>query len=192
MRNLMLAGLALSTVLVAPPQAVAFGRAGQWCRLARASERGGECTFHTFEQCAASTERLNGVGCYQNPFYRGSWPPAADRAVRHQMPRHNVASRRRQGAYRPGPEDPRVRHNVYALRRGESGIDAHRCVSVFLHIHRLRHSAQAKGRRLLCVLLLWLRAMPSDSGGTGTPSRSGRCTIIGSEPHLQIIRCAAH
>jgi hypothetical protein len=52
----------------------------QWCRLVRDGDRGGsECIFYTFAQCAASSERLNGGGCYENPGYRGRLTPATIR-----------------------------------------------------------------------------------------------------------------
>jgi hypothetical protein len=90
MRISIFAGLALSAALIDPPQAAALGGEAQWCRIARAGE-GRECMFYTFEQCAASTERLNGGGCYENPWYRGGPTPAgvrADRAKVRQGPQH--------------------------------------------------------------------------------------------------------
>jgi hypothetical protein len=90
MRATILAGLALSIVLFTPPPAQALGGEAQWCRLERDAARGGECIFYTYAQCAASTERLNGGGCYQNPFYRGGAAPAAIRGVRRHKPRHDA------------------------------------------------------------------------------------------------------
>jgi hypothetical protein len=87
MRRFILAGLVLSATLIIPMGATST--AAEWCRLARA-EGGRECIFHTFEQCAASTERLNGGGCVPNTF-GDSAPPAGIRgvrAIRHQVPRH--------------------------------------------------------------------------------------------------------
>jgi len=99
MRRFIFAGLALSAVLIDPPQAVALGGDAQWCRVGR--DVGGRgCDFYTFEQCAASTERLNGGGCYENPWYRGGPTPAgvrADRAKVHQGMQHKP---RRDGANR--------------------------------------------------------------------------------------------
>jgi hypothetical protein len=88
MREIIIAGLALSAVLAALPPAGAMGGEAQWCRLERDGARGGECIFYTFAQCAASTERLNGGGCYENPNYRGGATPAAVRGVRRHKPRH--------------------------------------------------------------------------------------------------------
>jgi len=94
MRALILAGLALSAFLIIPPGAEAMGGEAEWCRLLRDGDRGGsECLFHTLAQCAASTERLNGGGCYQNPNYRGSSMPVAVRAVHRHKPHHIEANR---------------------------------------------------------------------------------------------------
>ncbi len=81
MRTLILAGLALSAALIIPQrlEAAEF----EWCRLARA-EGGRECIFHTFEQCAMSTERLNGGGCVENPAFRGGALPAQRARTIHQ------------------------------------------------------------------------------------------------------------
>jgi len=85
MRRFILAGLTLSAAFAVPQQA---SSEAQWCRAGR--EAGGkECIYYTFEQCAASTERLNGGGCIENPNYHGT--PAAIRGVRaiqHHAPRH--------------------------------------------------------------------------------------------------------
>ena len=51
-----------------------------------------------------------------------------------------------------------------ALHHAETRTDADRCVSVLLHLYRLRGDAEAKVRRLLRVLFLWLRAMSADPG----------------------------
>jgi len=75
MHKLIFAGLALSAglsaALIDPPQASALGNEAQWCRIAR-DAGGRDCSFYTFAQCAASTERLDGGGCYENPNYRGN------------------------------------------------------------------------------------------------------------------------
>jgi len=91
-----------STRSIPAPQAAATGGEAQWCRLFKEGERGGgECAFYTFEQCAASTERLNGGGCYENPFYRGSLNPAVTGGMRAEVARHHVPHRPRPGsAYR--------------------------------------------------------------------------------------------
>ena len=81
MRTFIFIGLAMSATLIDPPQAAALGGEAQWCRIARGGE-GRECMFYTLEQCAASTERLNGGGCYENPNYNGVPPPAGIRAER--------------------------------------------------------------------------------------------------------------
>jgi hypothetical protein len=73
MRKLIFLGLTLSSTLAVLPIPDAMAES-EWCRLARA-EGGRECTFHTFEQCAASTERLNGGGCVENPYFHGPIPP---------------------------------------------------------------------------------------------------------------------
>jgi len=94
MRALILAGLALSAVLIIPPRAEAMGGEAPWCRLVRDGERGGgECIFYSFSQCAMSSERLNGGGCYENPDHRGGSTPAAGRGTEgkvsyRQVPRH--------------------------------------------------------------------------------------------------------
>jgi len=82
MRKLLFATLALSADLaIDPQQASALGGDAQWCRIGR--DVGGRgCDFYTFEQCAASTERLNGGGCYENPYYRGAPAPAGVRGER--------------------------------------------------------------------------------------------------------------
>jgi hypothetical protein len=80
-----------STRPVPAPQAAAMGGESQWCRLFKEGERGGgDCVFYTFEQCAASTERLNGGGCYENPYYHGSSIPAVTRGVRAEVAHHHV------------------------------------------------------------------------------------------------------
>lgn len=81
MRRLVLSGLALSVALIATPQARAEGGYGEWCRVGR-DVGGRDCSFHTFAQCAASTERLNGGGCYANGNARSNAAPAAVRAPR--------------------------------------------------------------------------------------------------------------
>jgi hypothetical protein len=101
MRKLIFIGLALSAALIVPPAAEAMEGDAQWCRAQR-SEGGRECIYYTFEQCAASTERLNGGGCVENPNYRGGSTPAATRGVRprlahHRVPRHRP---RHDDAYR--------------------------------------------------------------------------------------------
>ena len=93
MREIILAGLALSAVLSVAPPAAALGGEAQWCRLERHGGKGSECAFYTFAQCAASTERLNGGGCYENPFYHGSPAPAAVRGVRRHRSRYHDATR---------------------------------------------------------------------------------------------------
>jgi hypothetical protein len=88
MRRFILAGLTLSATLAVLPWTEAMGSEAAWCRAGR--EAGGkECIYYTFEQCAASTERLNGGGCIENPNYHGT--PAAvrgERPIRHQALRH--------------------------------------------------------------------------------------------------------
>ena len=73
MRRAIFLGLTLPAAFVVLPETGAMAES-EWCRLARA-EGGRECIFHTFEQCAASTERLNGGGCVENPYFRGPIPP---------------------------------------------------------------------------------------------------------------------
>jgi hypothetical protein len=91
MRKLIFAGLALSAglsaALIDTPQASALGNEAQWCRIAR-DAGGRDCSFYTFAQCAASTERLNGGGCYENPNYRGNSSYAATLPARAKEPRH--------------------------------------------------------------------------------------------------------
>ncbi len=72
MRKLILVVTALAAALVSP-RTGAIADDHEWCRLARA-EGGRDCSFRTFAQCAASTERLNGGGCVQNPSYTGGAP----------------------------------------------------------------------------------------------------------------------
>jgi hypothetical protein len=96
MRALILAGLALSSVLIIPPQAEAMGGEAQWCRLVRDGERGGgECIFYSFAQCAMSSERLNGGGCYENPYHRGGSTPAAGRGTEGKVSYHQVLRHKR-------------------------------------------------------------------------------------------------
>jgi hypothetical protein len=94
MHTLMLVGLALSAALVVPAQAASASGNGSWCRIAR-DVGGRDCSFYTFAQCAASTERLDGGGCYENPFPRGT--SAAVRGERSRVPqrklRNNDANR---------------------------------------------------------------------------------------------------
>lgn len=86
MRKLILIGLALTlTMFVVPRSAEALGGQAAWCRIAR-DTAGRDCSFYTFEQCAASTERLNGGGCYQNPHAQDNATPAADRTVPKRKP----------------------------------------------------------------------------------------------------------
>jgi len=101
MRKLIFAGLALSAAFTAPPRAEALGYDAEWCRVGR-DVGGNECIFHTFEQCAASTERLNGGNCTPNPYFRGGSTPAAVRGARakaghdrvpQHKPRRNDANR---------------------------------------------------------------------------------------------------
>jgi len=73
MRKLIFVGLAFSAALIAPPRAVADT---EWCRYGR-DVGGAECIFHTFEQCAASTERLNGGNCIRNPGFHGATTASA-------------------------------------------------------------------------------------------------------------------
>jgi hypothetical protein len=80
MRKLIFIGLALSAALIVQSRTEARSDEPSWCRIARA-EGGRECIFYTFAQCAASTERLGGGGCYENPSYHGSSTPGA---VRHE------------------------------------------------------------------------------------------------------------
>jgi len=86
-----------STPPIPAPQAAGTGSEAQtggeaqWCRLFKEGGRGGgECAFYTFEQCAASTERLNGGGCYQNPFYRSSSNPAVTQGMRAEVAHHHL------------------------------------------------------------------------------------------------------
>jgi uncharacterized protein DUF3551 len=88
MRRFIISGLAVSAALMVASQA----QAGSWCRLAR--EAGGmECSFNSFSQCAASTERLNGGGCVENPRYHGGSTSADARHVVRQMRRRDDTNR---------------------------------------------------------------------------------------------------
>ena len=71
MRKFLFAGLALSAAFIVPHEAAALGNERPWCRIAR---DGGtrDCSFHSFAQCAASTERLDGGGCYETGNARGN------------------------------------------------------------------------------------------------------------------------
>jgi hypothetical protein len=78
MRGLLFVGLAVSAALIVPQQARSEA---QWCRINR-DAGGKECIFYTFDQCAMSTERLNGGNCVENPSFHGSSTPVAGRPVR--------------------------------------------------------------------------------------------------------------
>jgi hypothetical protein len=90
MRKLILLALALSSAAFIVPRAEAMGGEAQWCRVGR-DVGGRDCSFYTFAQCAASTERLDGGGCYQNPNYRGNVAPAA-RGIPAPKPHTDTAS----------------------------------------------------------------------------------------------------
>jgi hypothetical protein len=62
------------------------------------------------------------------------------------------------------PHDPRICHHLSALRYGEIGDHADRCLPVFLYLYWLRRDAAAEARRLLRVLFLWLGSVPADPG----------------------------
>ena len=87
LRTVVLAGLVLSSTLVFTHHASADAA---WCRTGR--EAGGiECIYYTFEQCAASTERLNGGGCIENPRFHGraaAAPPGAGRSPKARRNEH--------------------------------------------------------------------------------------------------------
>ena len=71
--------------------------------------------------------------------------------------------------------DPSIGNHLPALRHREVGRYADRCVPVFLHLHGLRGDAAAEVRRLLRVLFIRLRSLPSD------PSRAfggNRCAAL--------------
>jgi len=71
--------------------------------------------------------------------------------------------------------DPSIGNHLRALRHREVGRYADRCVPVFLHLHGLRGDAAAEVRRLLRVLFIRLRSLPSD------PSRAfggNRCAAL--------------
>jgi hypothetical protein len=94
MRNLIGVGLAVSAAIMVQPQArAAIGGEAEWCRIARA-EGGRECIFHTLAQCAMSTERLNGGGCIENPYFRGSAAPATAGGVPAGLAHHPVHHKR--------------------------------------------------------------------------------------------------
>lgn len=93
MRKLIFVGWALSAALLVSQHTAAIADEHEWCRLARA-EGGRDCSFRTFAQCAASTERLNGGGCVQNPGYSGA--PAVTTGT----------ERSRVRQYYPSPGDP--------------------------------------------------------------------------------------
>ena len=91
MRSFILAGLALSAPLMVTMQA----EGGSWCRIAR-DAGGRDCSFNSFAQCAASTERLNGGGCIENPNYRGGSTREAireERTIHHRHRRHDDDNR---------------------------------------------------------------------------------------------------
>src|SRR6476661_3719595 len=46
----------------------------------------------------------------------------------------------------------------------QPGVDARRRLRVFLRVPGVRSSAQAQGRGLLRVLLVWGRALPAEAG----------------------------
>jgi len=50
------------------------------------------------------------------------------------------------------------------LRNRQTGIDANRCLPVFLYLHRLRRDVAAEAGRLLRVLFLWLGSVPAYTG----------------------------
>jgi hypothetical protein len=65
--------------------------------------------------------------------------------------------------------DRGVHDHLPAMRHGDSRDDAHRCLPVFLRLHRLRHAASSEERRLLRFLFLRFGAMPAcpESGWSG-------------------------
>jgi len=60
--------------------------------------------------------------------------------------------------------NPPIHHYLSRLPRIKAGNHARRPMCVFLHVRILRHSHNAKGRRLLCLLLLRLREMSINAG----------------------------
>jgi Protein of unknown function (DUF3551) len=88
MRTLLFVAFATSTALMMQQSTAAAAAA--WCRVNR-DAGGNECIFYTFEQCAASTERLNGGNCIPNPFEPGVTTPASvtgARSTQHKVSRH--------------------------------------------------------------------------------------------------------
>ena len=70
--------------------------------------------------------------------------------------------------------DPRIRNHLPALRHRESGNNAHRRLSVFLCVHRLRYEAPAEAGRLLRLLFLRIGALSPNSGRAVGPERCSR------------------
>ena len=48
----------------------------------------------------------------------------------------------------------------------KKGNDADPRLPIFLRVHRLRYQTAAQVRRLLCLLLLWIRALSANAGRT--------------------------
>jgi hypothetical protein len=87
MRQLIIAGLALSAVLTASEQVHAVEY--PWCTTESGTR---QCVFSSREECAASSTRGFGSSCFQNPSFRGAMS-AADQANRTRPARRQPAKR---------------------------------------------------------------------------------------------------
>src|SRR5437879_7822363 len=57
-----------------------------------------------------------------------------------------------------------IRNRLSELWHLENRNNADRCMPVLLRMQWLRCDAAAEARRLLCLLLVWLRAVPAKAG----------------------------
>ena len=62
--------------------------------------------------------------------------------------------------------DPSIDYYLSQVRHRKKGNDADGRLPVFLRVHRLRHQTPARARRLLRLLLLWVRALSANAGQT--------------------------
>jgi hypothetical protein len=62
--------------------------------------------------------------------------------------------------------DPSIDYYLSQVLHRKKGNDADGRLPVFLRVHRLRHQTPARARRLLRLLLLWVRALSANAGQT--------------------------